>query len=228
MTWLPEVSPQTPEEVQDEPSNPDIVEAARNRGINSILHFTRTTGLKGIVHSHAVRARRDLPENDRLKWVYSENAADRSRDLPWHGYINLSVTVINSRMFNFSKREHPDDEWVILHFGPEILGDPGVVFCTTNNVYEAVVHRARGIRGFEQMFAEGVPWGYYGSIASRRSRAENETTCRQAEVLYPFELQLDHLHTVTVGDHETYETVEAILGHVEYRPDIVLNPEAFR
>jgi hypothetical protein len=228
MTWLPQVDPQAADEALAEPADPNITEAAQARGITSIVHFTRTTGFKGIVHSHAVRARRDLPENQQIKYVYEENAADRSRDFVWHGYINLSVTAISRRMFAFSKQKHPDDEWVILHFGPEILSDPGVVFCTTNNVYEDVIHRARGIGGFEQMFAQRVPWGHYGSAHGRGARSDNETTCPQAEVLYPFELRLDHLHAVTVGDDDTYETVEAILSHVTYNPEIVLHPEAFR
>lgn len=228
MTWLPQVGPQAADEALAEASDSNISAVARARGITSVVHFTRTTGLKGIVHSRAVRARRDLPENQQLKYVYAENAADRSRDLVWHGYVNLSITAINSRMFAFSKEQHPNDEWVILNFDPEILSDPGVIFCTTNNVYEDVIHRARGIGGFEQMFADRVPWGYYGSAHGRWARSDNETTCPQAEVLYPFELRLDHLDAVTVGDEDSYETVAAILSHVDYTPEIVLNPEAFR
>ena len=87
----------------------------------------------------------------RLQYVAEENAPDRSRDVLWHDYINMSVTAINRRMFQFSEQQHPDAQWVILEFGPEILGDPGVVFCTTNNAYE-VAHRCAGLQGFEQMF----------------------------------------------------------------------------
>ncbi len=226
-TWAAEAGPQTPEDARREPSYPDIVIAALGRGITSIVHFTRVGGCKGILSSGVVKARRDLPLDARVKHVYAENAADRSRDLPWHGYINLSVTRISRRMFDFSKREHPGDEWVILHFSPDLLGDPGVVFSTTNNAYENT-HRARGTVGFEQLFAPQVPWGHYGSISTRTGRPDNEPTNPQAEVLYPFELTLEHLHTITVGDDDTFETVEAIMVHFPHPADIRIDPEAFK
>lgn len=227
LTWAAEATPQSAEQARRAPSYPEIVEAAVERDITSIVHFTRTRGLMGILSSSAVKARRDLPHDARVKHVYEENAADRSRDRAWHGYINLSVSAINRRMFHFSKREHPDDEWVILEFGPEVLGDPGVVFCTTNNAYE-VAHRCAGPAGFNQMFAPRVPWGHYDCFHDRRRREPYQTTDPQAEVLYPFELPLEHLHTITVGDDDTYDTVYAALSHFSHHPDIVLAPEAFQ
>lgn len=227
MTWAPEAEPQTLEDARGAPRYPQIVAAARDRGITSIVHFTRTSGLKGMLYTSVVMARSLLPEDARVKHVYEENAADRSRDLAWHDYINLSVTDINVRMFEFSKREHPYDEWLILAFDPEILGDPGVLFSTTNNAHK-VVRRHAGPRGFEEMFTPRVPWGQYGSVSNRYGRARNQTTDPQAEVLYPYELALDHLHTVIVADEDTYEPVHAILYNFPHEPEVVMNPEAFR
>ena len=232
MDWAPEAIPQTEAQVRRVPRCPQVVEAAIERGITSIVHFTRARpGLVGILARSAVMARRDLPEDVRLRHVYEENAVDRSRDQPWHGYVNLSVTTINERFFQFSQSEHPHEEWVILEFGPEILGDPGVVFCTTNNAYDDVVHRCKGFQGFEQMFAPQVPWGYYGSFRIRYGQEPSETTDPQAEILYPFALSLDHLHTITVGDDATHDTVAGILFNLRHKlprkPDIVQAPEAF-
>lgn len=227
MNWASEAEPQTLEEARNASRHPEIVAAARDRGITSIVHFTRTSGLTGMLYTLMVLPRSRLPEDARVKHVYEENAADRSRDLAWHDYINLSVTDINVRMFEFSKREHPGDEWLILVFDPEILGDPGVVFSTTNNAYE-VARRHVGPRGFEQMFTPRVAWGRYGSVRNRHGRARNQTTDLQAEVLYPHELALDHLHTVIVADEDTYETVQAILYNFPHEPEVVINPEAFR
>ena len=227
MTWAPEAKPQTLEDARSAPRYPEIVATARDRGITSIVHFTRTSGLKGILYTSVVMARSLLPEDARVKHVYEENVADRSRDLEWHDYISLSVTDINVRMFEFSKREHPCDEWLILEFDPEVLGEPGVVFSTTNNAYE-VARRHAGPQGFEEMFAPRVPWGRYGSVRSRYGRARNQTTDPQAEVLYPHELALHHLHTVTVADEDAYETVQAILYNFPHDPEVVINPEAFR
>ena len=227
MTLAPEAEPQALEDARAAPRYPEIVATATDRGITSIVHFTRTSGLKGILYTSVVMARSLLPEDARVKHVYEENATDRSRDLEWHDYINLSVTDINLRMFKFSKREHPCDEWLILAFDPAVLGEPGVVFCTTNNAYE-VARRYAGPRGFEEMFAPRVPWGQFGSAHSRYGRARNQTTDPQAEVLYPHELALDHLHTVIVADEDTYETVQAILYNFPHNPEVVINPEAFR
>ena len=211
MEWAPEAEPQSRKEARRAPRCPEIIPAAKKRSITSIVHFTRHRGLVGILASSAVKNRRDLPEDSRVKHVYEANAADRRLDQLWHNYINLSATNINMHMFGFSRREHPEDDWVILEFGPQILGDPGVVFCTTNNIYPAA-HRCRGLRGFEQMFADEVP-GRYGRITTRSGRSRREATDPQAEVLYPFELSLEHLHTITVVDNDTYEAVDAALSH---------------
>ena len=227
MTWAPEADPQNSAEVRGMPRSPEVVEAAKERGITSVVHFTRIRGLVGILAADAVKARGLLPEDDRLKYVYEENAPDRSRDVRWHDYVNMSVTTINSRMFEFSERQHPDAQWVILEFGPEILGDPGVVFCTTNNAYE-VAHRCAGLRGFEQLFAEKVPWGHYESFCHRHRRESNRTTDSQAEILYPFELPLDHLHTITVRDEETYDAVVSTKAIYSHYSAIVSRPGAFR
>ena len=224
--WAPQAQPQSREEVGRGPKCPDVVQAAAERGITSIVHFTRIPGLVGILCSSAVKARNLLPEDARLKHVGRVNAADRRRDQAWHDYVNLSITDINMRMFKFSEHKHPGETWVLLAFGPEILGDPGVVFCTTNNIYSGA-HRCRGLQGFEQLFASDVPRWHENRIA-RRNRQPDQTTDPQAEVLYPFELALEHLHTVTVPDDDAEDAVDAALCHFRYAPRIKKNPEAFR
>lgn len=229
--WAPEAEPQAIEEVRRSSSHPEVVDAAKERGITSIVHFTRAPGgIAGILGSSAVKARSDLPSEQYVRHVYEANAADRSRDYPWHGYINLSVTRINLHMFKFSQRQHPDEMWAILEFHPDILGCPGVVFSTTNNAYP-VTHRCIGLRGFEQMFASSVPWGYHGSIRTRRGHKPNQTTDSQAEVLFPYELTLEHLHTITVPDEGTEDSVIAVLSIFSSHKaniQISIDPKAFR
>ncbi len=229
MNWEPEAIPKTADQLRHSPSCPEVVEAAVERGITCIVHFTRINpGLVGILDSSAIKCRSDLPDDKRLKYAYEPNANYRGRDSRWHGYANLSVTGINKRMFRSSKEWHTEVDWVILGFGPEVLGDPGVVFCTTNNAYP-VVHRCEDLPGFEQMFATEIPWGYQGSVCTRIGRQSNQTTDPQAEVLYPSALSLDHLHTITVGDEDTYDTVVGALANFpNYTPYIALKPEAFR
>ena len=225
-SWGPEAKPQSLKKVRNAPRCPDVVEAAEKRGITSIVHFTMISGLVGILASGVVKSRRGLPEDEFLKYVYEPNAANRRFDEDWLDYVNLSVTNINPHMFRFSEREHPEDEWVILKFGPQILGDPGVVFSTTNNIYPAA-QRCRGLRGFEQMFAQAVP-GRYGKITPRAGQSPCLPTDPQAEVLYPFELPLDYLHTITARHGEAYDAAKAIQSTFPHKPKIELNPEAFR
>ncbi|MCY3891915.1 MAG: DarT ssDNA thymidine ADP-ribosyltransferase family protein [Acidimicrobiaceae bacterium] len=203
-----------------------MVEAATERGITSVVHFTTAGGLLGILASGAVKNRQDLPLDELVQYVYEPNAVDRHLDKRWHSYVNLSVTAINLRMFDFSCREHLDAEWVILEFGLEILGDPGVVFCTTNNIYPAALRR-EGLGGFEQLFASSVD-GRYGRPTKRTDEPPNRTTDPQAEVLYPFELSLTHLHTITARTDDGYEAAVAALTHFHYEPRVEIDPEAFR
>ena len=189
--WALEAKPQSPDEVHRAPRCPEVVEAARKRGIKSIVHFTTIKGLVGILASGELKCRRHLPDDELVRHVYEPNAADRSLDERWHDYVNLSVTNINLRMFNFSVGQRGVKEWVILELSPKILGHRGVVFCTTNNIYPAA-HRCQGIRGFEQMFAPTVP-GWYGHPVARGGRLPSQTTDPQAEVLYPFSLALKAL-----------------------------------
>ena len=222
MDWAPQATPQTAEEVHMMPNNPEVVEMASKRDISSIVHFTRIRGLVGILDSSEIKPRSELPLDARLKHIYQPNAEDRSRDHQWHDYINLSISQINMRMLNFSQREHPNEKWVILELSPELLGDPGVIFCTTNNAYD-VVHRCAGLRGFEQMFASKIPWGHYDSVCTRSGRKYNQTTDPQAEVLYPFKLSTDYLHTITINDEETEDMVVAALSHYSQYANIRLN-----
>ena len=224
--WVQEAGPQTREQLQGAPRCPEVAEAAIERGITSIVHFTTIGGLLGILASGAVKNRQDLPVDELVQYVYEPNAVDRHLDRRWHAYVNLSVTAINLRMFDFSRREHPDAEWVILNFGPDILGDPGVVFCTTNNIYPAA-SRWGGIYGFEQLFAPRVA-GWYGTLTERNDKPPNLTTDPQAEVLYPFELTLTQLHEITVGGDDACDAAIAALSHFPNEPRVVIDPEAFQ
>ena len=137
------------------------------------------------------------------------------------------MTDINRELFRRSRGWDPEAEWVIIRFDPTILGDPGVVFCTTNNAYPTV-QRGEGLSGFNQMFAAEVPWGYLGSVSTRGNRAPNQTTNPQAELLYPRELSLEYLQGIVVEDEGVLETVDGILTHFPaHQPPVVLDPEAF-
>lgn len=206
---------------------PDVVAAARERGITDVVHFTTVTGAVGILASGAVKSRRRLSTEQYLEHIYKPNAVNRRGDAAWHDYVNLSFSLINDWMFDSSRRWHVQDgvSWVLLSFGPEILGDPGVVLATTNNIYPAC-RRAEGMAGFEQMFEDDVP-GRYGRVHSRVGLSRLLTTDRQAEVLYPGELGLARLQRIDVQVDEAVDDIEGALGALGMRLPVRLAPEVF-
>lgn len=227
--WLPEARPRELDEVSGLPRCVEVVEAARVRGVSEVLHFTTNKGAVGILHDGAIKCRRSLPHEAHLEFIYRPNAADRSRDIAWHGYVNLSISRINRSMFASSRDWHDSHgvTWVVFAFAPEILGDPGVVFTTTNNAYPTA-HRAEGVAGFEQLFRDAIPWGYYGSVHRRQSTTPTyHTTDPQAEVLYPDAVSLERLSGIYVQDETCLEQIEGLLGVFDLDVEPELRPEVF-
>lgn len=213
---------------------------ASARGISEIIHFTTNRGLLGSLHSRHLLSRPLLSQDAYLRHVLKLNAAvrpeesalfDKSQD--WLRFVNLTISEINRRFLDVSRRWHPHDIWwCILSFDPEILDHPGVWFATTNNGYDDCI-RAQGQDGFCALFAPrilrkrigagGRPW-----FALRGNRQDRLPTCEQAEVLYPEKLSLEHLQTVYVKEvdhHDTvvgwlsdygFDDVRVIVGHEKF------------
>lgn len=206
---------------------PEVIAAARHRGITGVVHFTTATGAVGVLASEAVKSRRRLRAEKYLEHIYKPNAVNRSADAAWHDYINLSISVINDWMFGSSRRWHVQDgvSWVLLSFDPAVLGDPGVVFATTNNIYPAC-RREEGLDGFDQMF-EPVVAGRYGRLHTRDGLTDDLTTDRQAEVLYPGELGLARLQRIDVQVEAAVDDIEGALGVLGLALPVRLAPEVF-
>lgn len=218
--------PKTPKEIANLPACPEIVAAARQRRIDDIVHFTTVTGAIGILASCAVKSRSRLPEDAYLEFVYRPNAEFR-KDQAWLDYVNLSVTRINDWMFESSVRwrSNADNPWVVFAFDPELLGDPGVVFATTNNIYPAC-RRAEGLDGFNSLFAESVI-GRYGAEHDRDGKQASWPTDRQAEVLYPGELSCDYLRRIDVQLEDTVDTIQGALAGLHATIRVRHAPEVF-
>ena len=222
-----EASPRTPEEIASLPSQPDVLVAAEGHGITQIVHFISLPGAVGVLASGAVKSRERLPSEDYLRYVYQPNAQFR-RDLPWTGYVNLSIERINDWMFQTSMRWHAADgnPWVILSFDPQILAHQGVVFTTTNNIYPNC-KRAEGLAGFSMMFADEVQ-GWYDTRHNRSGKLPAWPTDRQAEVLYPDELSCQYLQRIDV---QVAETADHLAGPLDiFGLDVPVHhaPEAFK
>lgn len=176
-----------------------IAEIIERRGVTEVLHFTTNRGLTGILGKGAVLPRSLLPEDKYLEHVYQPNA-DTRKDRAWLGYVNLSISRINTEFFGHSSRWHAHEDvwWCALAFDPSILSDEGVYFATTNNMYSGC-RRAVGAEGLEALFEDPVH-RYLNEYAGRsEDMGDQLTTCRQAEALYPGPLSLERLLKVYVA-----------------------------
>ena len=224
-----EARPRTPDEVANLPPCPDVVRAAEEREITDVVHFTTVSGAVGVLAASAVKSRKRLPEEEYLEHVYQPNSAIR-KDQAWLDYVNLSITRINDWMFDNSVRWHikDDNPWVVLAFHPMLLGDPGVVFATTNNIYPAC-RRAEGLGGFLNLFADSVigrTWPVT-VLHDRAGKPPNWPTDRQAEVLYPGEVSCEYLRRIDVQREDTIDTMHGILGGLSLSVPVRHAPEVF-
>ena len=219
-------SPRTPEEVARLPRCPEIVDAAAKRSISQVVHFTTVRGVIGVLASGAVKSRQRLPEEQYLEHVYRPNSEFR-KDVAWLDYVNLSISRINDWMFDSSVRWHfsEDNPWVVLVFDIEVLGDPGVVFTTTNNIYPSC-HRQEGLEGFESLFAEQVR-GRYGNLHTRIGKLCNWPTDRQAEVLYPTQVPCAHLRRIDVQQEDVVDRIHGVLGGLDLSIPVQYDLEVF-
>lgn len=208
----------------------------RERGITEVLHFTTNKGCLGVMATRALKARERLREEEVLEFILQVNAEDRSRDAEWHGYVNLSLSRINTHFFKTSGFKHREKDiwWCILSFSPAILGHAGVYFTTTNNMYSGV-KRAVGADGLTALFGPKIH-RYYLSKESRNvvvtrdvSLPRHLTTCEQAEALYPGEVSTEFLQAIYVSHEDHADEVAGQIGVVNHRSvDIIVAPDKFK
>ncbi len=206
-----------------------IEQVVAARSIQEVLHFTTNRGLLGILANGSVKSRKRLPNEAQLEYLFLPNT-DYRKDVPWVDYVNLSISRVNNRFLDWSRRRPRTERlfWCILAFDCVILAHPGVLFVTTNNIYSGA-KRGSSHSDLEALFAEAVhQWGPH--YAHRPlGRANHLTTCPQAEVLYPKALSIEHLGRIYVADGETQDEVHAMLGMLALQGvDVVVNAEMFR
>lgn len=204
-----------------------IAQIIRDRGISEVLHFTTNRGLVGMFASGSVKSRQRLPTDEYIEHIYTENCRVRY-DQDWLDYVNLSITDINGRLFGIAKDKWhaaKDLWWCILAFEPAIMTHDGVHFATTNNIYPGV-KRLPGADGLEELFAPTIK--RWDVLRRTRHLQPFETTCSQAEVLYPGELSLDHLTHIYVATGEHLDQVAAQMGVWDGEIPIQIEPVRFR
>jgi hypothetical protein len=200
-------------------------EAAAARGVTEIVHFTTDKGVLGSIRKDALLSRQRVQSDPDLAYIFTE--VWPRRDPEWIDHVSFSVTRINRELYFKAARNLPGLWWGILSFGIDMLDHLGVVFTTTNNVYEEACERGEGVAGFEAMFKPRVRWGYYDSVNVRAScRPANLPTDPQAEVLYPGRAHLEHLRAVYVPEEQHRRLVLAwcdVMAHDELPVDVCPN-----
>lgn len=176
-----------------------ISAAIERREIPEVLHFTTNLGLLGMLAGEGILSRKRLPDEKYLEHVYRPNANFR-RDREWLDYVNLSISHINTEFFGHSERWHEDEDvwWCIVALDPAILTREGVLFATTNNMYSGC-RRGGGEEGLESLFAEQVTLWSGHTIPRDPDLPSSQTTCHQAEVLYPQRVPLEHFRRIYVA-----------------------------
>jgi len=204
-----------------------VADVVQRRGITEVVHFTMSKGLLGILAAGAALSRKRIKDAEILEFIARVNS-ERVIDGGYEDYVNLSISEINHRFFTIcSEKWHPDAEWAILSFDPEILGHDDVVFVTTNNGYPAR-KQARGGKGIEALFAPTV-LGYYGREEKRTPGMPNNlTTDEQAEAMYPKQVSSEYLRAVYVRNGEFQDQVCAHFGAIGHRDvEILVAPGRF-
>ncbi|RYC28820.1 DUF4433 domain-containing protein [Lichenibacterium minor] len=190
----------------------DIID---QRGIQEVLHFTTNRGLVGTLASRALQSRHRLPEDKYLQHILHVNAAVRpeagaffDKSDNWLDYVNLSISEINRRYFEFSQGWHAQGDvwWTVMSFDVTVMTHAGVMFATTNNAYDLCL-RERDVPGLNALFAPVIDRKSPTWKAYRGNRTANLPTCEQAEVLYPSSVSTQFLRRVYVREEEHQDQV---------------------
>jgi hypothetical protein len=197
------------------------------RQIEEVLHFTTNNGLLGMLRQGVCKSRALLKQDETLVFILKLNT-QKEFDTSWKNYVNLSLSRINTTLFEYSRRVNANFAWRILSFSSEILTHDGVLFTTTNNAYWQHLQRAEGADGLEALFQPTVA-GRYGFPGKRNSTMpDNFTTDIQAEVLYPQELPLTFLRRIYVPTHEDADSVYGKFNALSLPEiEVVVAPDKF-
>lgn len=206
----------------------DIIDAIKKRDITEVVHFTTNSGLLGMLVSNGILPNAQLKEEQTLSFIFEQNSESRKeRDKNWLNYVNLSISKPNYEFLSYSKyrRQHQDIFWVLLSISPEILTHENVYFTTTNNIYPSCA-RGTGYEAFERMFAEKVTGRYQSDIIRKANSPINQTTCEQAEVLYPGVIPMSYVNKIYVCCDDDRFSVAGQLSFFE-KIDIIVDPSIF-
>lgn len=209
-----------------------IKNEAERRGINSLIHFTPTINLIGIIEQGALLSRANLEKMDidvydLLDYVQFTDQI-RYDD---KNYINLSITHPNIYLMkNFMQRtlHDPSIDWCILTLNTDILLWQETLFSVTNAA--STVAKQNGIRGnfeaFKKLFSERIMLKQPHIRAS--NLPSNQTTDAQAEVLVKDKIPLSFIKSVAFRNQESMASTKTALSWLDLSSLVFeVNPSYF-
>lgn len=173
------------------------IEAAREREVVELVHYTTSPGIMGTLRTGRLLSRKRLEGNEDIAFV--REAIWPTRLYKWDDHISLSISRINKELHDRSRRRYPEHWWGILSFSTSLLNDEDVWFATCNNLWPSC-KRAQHAAGFEALFADTVEGKFQVDSERDTVMPASWATDRSAEVLYPGEITLDHLQRIYVTD----------------------------
>ncbi|WP_421551273.1 DarT ssDNA thymidine ADP-ribosyltransferase family protein [Pseudomonas yamanorum] len=206
-----------------------IEQLIKDRGIESVVHFTTNRGSLGIFASSGLKSRQRLDTDQQLAHIFQPNAKRRNKDAAWLDFANLSISRINTSFFRYSGNWHKERNffWCIFDFSPEIMLHDGVWFATTNNIYTGV-RQAQGLVGLEAAFQKCTTLWDDNIIKRPADHPLFLPTCPQAEILYPKEVSTQYLQRIYARCDSDSDEIAAqmyAMGHREV--PVVVNPDLF-
>jgi hypothetical protein len=141
-----------PTQQPDAPRNEQIRRLCTERGIASLLHFTRVDNLASVLR-HGLAGREALAAR-RIAFV--ANDALRLDACP--DAVSLSVGFPNYKLLYLYRMRDAHAQWVILILKPDILWTLDCAFCKSNAAHHTVTSVALDIRrtteAFQSMFED--------------------------------------------------------------------------
>lgn len=196
-----------------------IQNETEKRGITSLIHFTPTINLIGIIEQQALLSRANLEKldievYDLLDYVQFTDQV-RYDD---KNYINLSITRPNIYLMKaFIQRtlNDPSIEWCVLTLNTDILLWKETLYSVTNAA--STVAKQNGICGnfeaFKKLFAERIMLKQQHIRAS--NLPSNQTTDAQAEVLVKDKIPLSFIKSVAFRNQESMASTKAALSWLD-------------
>lgn len=171
----------------------EIQKFIEERGVTSLLHFTKVTNVPGIL-AHGLLGRDTLAKCGIEAQVNDQYRYDRVSDA-----ICASISFPNYKMFYGLQQSNPELDWAVLRISPKILWEAQCAYCARNAASNEVtctpVEDRTGLSALKSMFEDIAPDVERASLGI----PNNYTTDPQAEVLILTPVDPSYILSVNVN-----------------------------